>query len=188
MELELRNENSKIFIISGKARQGKDIVAGYMKKYYEESGLKVILLSYGEYIKNYAKKIVDWDGSDETKPRTLLQMLGTDLIRNKIDKHLFIKRMIEDIKIYTYFFDIIIITDARLVDEIEIIKSNFTDAISINLTRPNFESELNSKEVKHITEIGLDGYDKYDIKITNDSTLEKLEEKVRKVLGDLNEN
>ena len=35
---------------------------------------------------------------EETKPRTLLQQLGTDIIRNNIDNYFFIKRIIEDIK------------------------------------------------------------------------------------------
>lgn len=188
MELNIRNADSKIFVIAGKARQGKDTVAGYMKKYYEEKGLSVIVIAYGEYIKNYARKISNWDGSEETKPRTLLQVLGTDIIRNRIDKDLFVRRMIEDIKVYRCFFDVIVISDARLIEEIEEIKNNFNDVLSLNVIRPNYISELNSKEVKHITETHLDSYDKFDIKIINDGTLDELEEKVRKVLGDMYEN
>ena len=44
----------------------------------------------------------DWDGSEETKPRELLQKLGTDVIRNKLDKaEMFIKRQVDDIEIYS---------------------------------------------------------------------------------------
>lgn len=176
--MNLRNEEAKIFIISGKARVGKDTTGGYLKEFYESIGKKVISLAFADYIKMYAKRISDWDGSEETKPRTLLQELGTDLIRNKIDEYFFINRMIEDIKVYSYFFDIIIITDARLTKEIISIKDNFKDVISINIERPNLESELTDKEQKHITETELDGFNGYDIVITNDGTLEDLRKKV----------
>ena len=73
----------KIFVISGKARHGKDTVALDIKEIYEKKGLRVINLAYGSYIKEYAKKISDWDGKEESKPRELLQELGTDVIRKK---------------------------------------------------------------------------------------------------------
>ena len=176
--MKLRNKEAKIYIISGKARAGKDTTGSYIKEYYESKGKKVINLAFADYIKMYAKKISDWDGSDESKPRTLLQELGTDLIRNKIDEYFFINRMIEDIKVYSYFFDIIIITDARLVKEIVAIKNNFKDVVSINLERTNTESELTCLEQNHITETGLDGYSDYDYIIINDGTLEDLRKKV----------
>ena len=72
-------------MISGKARHGKDTVAGLIEKIYKEKNKSIINLQYSSYIKEYAKKISGWDGSEETKPRTLLQELGTDVIRNKID-------------------------------------------------------------------------------------------------------
>lgn len=60
-----------------------------------------MLILCNVYIKEYAKRISDWDGNDETKPRTLLQVLGTDIIRNTIDDKFFINRTIEDIKVYS---------------------------------------------------------------------------------------
>ena len=79
----------KIYVISGKARHGKDTVALDIKEIYEDKGLKVINLAYGSYIKEYAKKISNWNGSEESKPRELLQELGTDVIRKKIDNDFF---------------------------------------------------------------------------------------------------
>ena len=88
----------KVFIISGKARSGKSTVSELIKKYYENIGLKTIVLAYARYIKMYAQDISDWDGSDENKPRELLQFLGTEIIRNKIDQDFFVKRIVDDIK------------------------------------------------------------------------------------------
>lgn len=102
-----------IFIISGKAHSGKDTIAKYIKSIENNT----IILSYGSYIKEYAKKISDWDGNEYTKPRELLQELGTNIIRKNINKSFFVNRMIDDIKIYSNFFDVIVISDARFKNE-----------------------------------------------------------------------
>lgn len=175
--MEIKKRDVKIMILSGKARAGKDTTALYMKDYYDSKGLKSIILQYSTSIKEYAKKITGWDGSDETKPREFLQMLGTEIIRERIDEEFFIKRMIQDIKVYSYFYDVIIISDTRVIKEIEMIRDNFSKVISINIVRPNYESELSVKQMKHITEVGLDGYEKFDYVINNDKGLEELKDR-----------
>ena len=181
--MELRDREAKIIILSGKARAGKDTSGLYFKEYYESKGLKVKLLAYASYIKMYAKEITDWDGKDETKPRSLLQELGTEIIRNRIDKLFFVNRIIEDIKVYSYFFDVIVITDARVEEEIVNLKKCFNSVISINVERPGYVNELNENEQKHLTEVGLDNFDGYDYTLVNDGTLEDLKDKV-KMIGD----
>ena len=183
--MELRNKDAKIIIISGKARNGKDTVMSYLKSNYENIGKKVINLQYSTYIKDYAKRISNWDGSDETKPRELLQELGTEIIRNKIDKEFFIKRMIGDIKVYSYFFDVIIISDARIDIEIDMIKNQFNNVTSINVRRLNFDNGLTSIQKSHYTEIMLDNYNKFDYEIINDEGLSELEEKVNNIFNEL---
>lgn len=180
----MESKMPKIFVIAGKARSGKDTVASIIKDKITDK--KVINLQYSFYIKEYAKKISSWDGSEETKPRELLQIIGTDIIRNKIDKHFFIKKLIDDIKVYSYFFDVITISDARYKDEIELIKESYSNTISIGVMRPNFDNGLTSDEKKHPTEIDLDDYDNYDYKIINDGNLLELEQKVEKILEEVN--
>lgn len=182
MDINLRSKESKIIIISGKARSGKDKVSSFIRDELKNNERKVINLQFAYYIKNYAMNVSDWDGQDETKPRKLLQHLGTDIIRKQIDEDFFIRRMIDDIRIYSYFYDVIVISDARFVKEIESIKSNFKDVISINVIRPNFVSELTDEEKKHATETGLDGFNQFDYEIVNDGTLEELHDKVRGVI------
>ena len=170
----------KIYIISGKARHGKDTLALAIKKAY--SGKKVINLAYGSYIKEFAKKISDWDGSEETKPRELLQNLGTEVIRDKIDKDFFVKRLCDDIKVYSYYFDIITISDARFPNEIEGPKNLFENVITIKVIRDNFESPLTKEEMSHLTETSLDNYDDFDFILRNDGSIKDLEEKVEKLV------
>lgn len=173
----------KIYVICGKARHGKDTTALAIKKAYGDK--KVINLSYGSYIKEFAKNISDWDGRDETKPRELLQHLGTEVIRNKIDKDFFIKRLCNDIRVYSYYFDVITISDARFPDEIITPKKLFDDVIAIKVIRNNFDTNLTNEEQKHATETALDDFNDYDYVIENNGTIDELEEKVMEVVKEV---
>ena len=172
----------KIFIICGKARHGKDTSAELIDKYFAKNGKKVINLQYSSYLKDYAKKITGWDGSDETKPRELLQYLGTEFIRKEIDNLFFVKRMIGDLKVYSKYFDVATISDARMVEEIDEIKKEFSDVCAIKVVRPNFDNGLSAEQQKHATEIALDNYDKIDQVLLNDGTIEDLEKKIEDLM------
>ena len=169
------NRNPKIFILSGKAKSGKNYVADIISDYYKNS----IQISYAYYLKQYIKKITNWDGKEETKPRDLLQSLGIDLIK-KIDNELLIRRVMEDIKVYSYFFDVIIITDARLKEEIDIPKKLFK-CITIRINGRDNDLTINQKN--HITETDLDDY-KFDYIINNTNNIK---EEVLKILGGIDE-
>ena len=178
--MEFIKRNPKIFILSGIARSGKDTVAKIIKDYYKEKD--TIIISFGHYIKDYAKRVSDWDGSEETKPRELLQQLGIELIKNKINNKLFITRILEDIEIFSYFYDIIIVDDARLVDEIEILKEKYKDSITIRVIRDNFDNGLTKDQKKHLTETDLDNYNNFNYIINND---EYLKENVENILNEV---
>jgi dephospho-CoA kinase len=178
--MEFNKKEFKLFMLSGKARSGKDTVANIIKDYYDDK--KTIIISFGHYIKDYAKRVSDWDGSEDTKPRELLQQLGIELIKNNIDNTLFIRRIIEDIEVFSYFYDIIIIDDVRLIDEIEILKEKYKDSISIRIIRNNYNNKLTDKENNHITEIDLDNYNNFDYVIENNNNLDELNKQLEDVL------
>lgn len=186
--MKIENKNSKIFLICGKARHGKTTMGNIIKEYYENKNMKVANTLIALYLKTYAKQFFGWDGSDETKPRELLQQLGTEVIRQKLNKPMFfIDRTIDDIEILSHFFDAIIIDDIRFPLEIESIKEKYPNTIVIKMIRPNFESNLTKNQSKHATEIALDNYDNsnYDYIITNDSSIEDLKNKVYRILDEV---
>lgn len=185
--MELKKHDTKIFIAAGKANSGKDTTCSLIDNYIKLKGLKVINLQFSSYIKMYAKEISGWTGDEETKPRSLLQQLGTDIIRKEIDDDFFIKRIIGDIKVYSYYFDVITISDARFPKELDIIKNTFNNVYKINIKRPNFENNLNKNEKKHITELALDNYDdsNYDYILINDGSLEDLNKKIVKIIDEV---
>lgn len=173
----------KIYLVSGKARHDKDTSAEIIKQKHELRGDKPLILHLAYPIKTYARDFFGWDGQEETKPRELLNKLGTEIIREKLGKKdFYVNRIIEDIEILSNFYNIFIISDVRFPIEIENIKKRFPSAISINVFRPNFQSEELTKEMtKHITETALDTYDKYDYKINN-ITLKQLEEDLEEIV------
>ena len=183
--MTIEKKNPIIFIVSGKANSGKDTSCELINNYVKLKSIKSVNLQFSSYIKMYAKVISGWDGNEDTKPRSLLQELGTNIIRNKIDNEFFIKRIIGDIKVYSYYCDVITISDARLPLEIDSINSEFENVYKLNIQRPNFENNLNCNERRHITEVALDDYNDYDYVVVNDGTIEDLNNKVIKIIDEV---
>lgn len=168
----------KLFIISGKARSGKGEISKIIENYYKKE--KCITISFAYYLKDYVKRIIGWDGNENTKPREFLQQLGIELIKNKIDDKLLINRILQDIEVFSYFYDIIIINDARLIDEIESIKQKYSNSISIRVNRDE-DNNLTKDEKNHITETGLNNYNNFDY-IINNNDYDKLVNEIESIL------
>ena len=179
--MEFNNKKPKIYLLSGKARSGKNEVSNIIKKYYKDK--KCISLSYSYYLKDYVKRISGWDGNEDTKPRDLLQQVGIELIKNKIDSNLLVRRLIEDIKVFSYFYDVIIISDARLIDEVEKVKEEFSNVTTIRIKR-NLDNNLTLEQKEHLTEVGLDNYNNFDYIIDNND-YNALENEVYKIIGEV---
>ena len=184
--MEFKNKNPKIYVLSGKAGNGKNKVASYIGSIYEKSAKKTINLSYASYLKEYAKNILGWDGNEETKPREFLQQVGVELIKNKINSRMLIDRIVEDIKVYSCFYDVITISDARFPEEIETIRSNFNNVVVIHIHGLEDKNNLTELEKKHATEISLDNYSDYDYDVDNSGTLEDLKDKIEKIIRENN--
>ena len=176
--MQYNNKNPKIFVLSGKAKSGKNMIADIIEEYYKDK--KCIQLSYAYYLKQYIKKITNWNGTEENKPRDLLQSLGIDLLK-KIDDKLLIRRVMEDIKVYSYFYDVIIVTDARLIAEVEEPKKLF-NCITIRINK-DF-NDLTDQQKKHITETNLDNYLNFDYIIEN-RNLEDLKKQIINILKEV---
>jgi dephospho-CoA kinase len=182
--MEFINRNPKIIVLSGKAQSGKNVCASIIKDYYNSLNLKTVVVSYASYLKMYAKEVLGWDGNDNSKPRDFLQQVGVELIKNKINSNMLIDRVIDDIKVYSYFFDVIVISDARFVDEISVIKNDFSDVVVIHIN--GMENSLTNEQRNHSTETGLDNYNDYDFIINNYGSKDELNNKIMEVLKCIN--
>jgi hypothetical protein len=182
--MEFIKKNPRIYILSGKARTGKNKIANIIKETYDKKGLKTINISFASYLKEYAKNILGWDGNEDTKPREFLQQLGIELIKERINNHMLIDRIIDDIKVYSYFYDIITISDARLESEIISIKENFNKLVTIHVYK-NIDNDLTNKQKQHLTETALDDYQDYDYEICNDGSLDELVINIERIIDEV---
>jgi phosphomevalonate kinase len=166
----------KVILISGKAGSGKDEVAKLLKMYLGNT----VITKLAKYIKLFATEMTDWDGKEDDKPRTFLQEMGDNL--RLLDKNFLTKRMIEDLKLYEKFYDYVIISDVRLVNEIEYIKANYLNVVTIRVNAKDSTRKLTEKEKEHITETELDNYNNFDYVIENDFK-DDLKDEVKEILG-----
>lgn len=158
----------KIFLVAGKAGSGKGEVAKIIKEYYLSLKKKPIITEYSKYLKLYANEILGWNG-EEPKPRKFLQDLGVTIRENMDMPHLLINRMIEDIKVYSLYYDVVIISDVRYPEEITEMKKTFNNVYAMYVVNQFGKSELTLEEQTHVTETALENYGNFDITITNDN-------------------
>jgi hypothetical protein len=104
-------------------------------------------------------------------PRQILQWLGTDILRENIDKNFFTKHMEQ--RIAKSKADCIVITDVRFENEAKVIKA--LGGKIVKITRPNVNT---TKHNTHITEQGLPDH-LIDIEIINNGTVEELHTKMK---------
>lgn len=165
----------KLILISGKAEHGKTTVAELLKSALQEKGYNVVVTRYAYYLKDIAKRYCSWNGIKDEHGRNLLQSLGTDIIRKKLNKPNFhVGRVCEDIEICQDFVDYVIVDDARFLNEIYYSQAIFGDkVVSIRVNRCNedgtpYSSSLTEEQKKHLSEIALDYFDfDYGIRAKN---------------------
>ena len=158
----------KIFVIGGKAKCGKNTFGEFLREQLKDYGYKPCVMHLTEPLYSYARNYFEWNGRDQDKPREFLQKMGIEIIRDKLGKKDFLlNRLYEDIEILSNFFDVFIITDARLINEFLSIKTHYDDVVTIKLERHNYDDELTEEEAKHITESEIIGYDDFDYIIEN---------------------
>ena len=169
----------KVICISAKAQHGKDTVANFMKECLEAKGKRVLVTHYADLLKYICKTFFNWDGQKDEKGRTLLQYVGTDVIRKKEPDYwaAFIADML-------YFFedqwDYVLIPDTRFPNEIDYLKNAGFDVLYIRVIRENFESPLTKEQQNHPSETAMDNYEA-DVMLYNDSTLDNLKYSVERL-------
>ena len=176
----------KLYVIAGKAGSGKNTCANYIKEYYENKGKKVVLTEISKYLKVFAKEIIDWDGSYETKPRSFLQELGSKIRYTLFDEDFLLNRLKEDIKIYNDYADVLVISDARLPREIDFLKS-LSNSTTIKVINKFSDYELKGEEKYHETETSLDNYNAFDYIFEND-TLDNFKNKIYNMIEEVDSN
>ena len=166
--MEFKRKKPIIILIGGRARSGKSTLSNFIEEEYKKQNKKVIISPYTKALKNYIEIITEEKITEDNKPRELLQQISSKIIKGELGyKDFFIKRQIEDIEVYSYFADVILVPDVRFPEEFRRIKEYFPNVISIGIDRTNYISELTEEQKNDITEISLDNYHDYDFEIKN---------------------
>ena len=107
----------EIIVISGHAQHGKDTVARMIRSDLEEHGNSVLITHYGDLVKYICKTFFDWNGEKDEYGRTLLQYVGTDVIR-KAQPDFWVGFIIQILRFFPDVWDYVLIPDARFPNEI----------------------------------------------------------------------
>lgn len=118
-----------VYLFSGKAQAGKDFVSGKLKDTLERKGYKVLKLGFADALKNYVSTLfgVSVEEVERLKlcetpftqngltMRQILQRMGTELFRDKIDYDYWVK-VVSKIMSETDY-DYYLISDYRFPNE-----------------------------------------------------------------------
>jgi hypothetical protein len=167
--------STKVICVSGKAQHGKDTVAGLLDIALTEKDRKSIVIHYADLLKFICSTYFKWDGKKDDKGRTLLQHVGTDVVR-KQEPNFWVDFVSKLLHLFDGEWDYVIIPDCRFPNEIDTMKNNFC-AWHLRVERPNFDNGLSVEQQNHISETSLDDYP-YDYKINNYSGLHNLTEQI----------
>lgn len=168
--------NLKLILIGGKAEAGKTTTAEILKEKLEAYGKKVLITHYGDLLKYICKAFFDWDGKKNEKGRTLLQYVGTDVIR-ELRPNYWVDFLEGIFILFNDEWDYVLIPDCRFHNECEILKNNGWDCTTVRVNRIDHENSLTDEQRMHPSETDLDNY-VFDYYVNSESGIEKLERKV----------
>lgn len=181
----------RVYCISGKARHGKDTVGKFIQEAISERGLisrDALLIHNADLLKFICEKFFGWDGKKDERGRSLLQTVGTDVVRKK-NPDFWVDFLINVIKLFDPdMWTDVIIPDCRFPNEIRRWKEEYSyfDVVHIRVERPECApDQLTAEQMRHSSETALDGYPA-DHVIVNDGTPEDLRAKVYKILEERN--
>ena len=173
----------KVLCISGKARHGKDTTAGILHNALEGDGFKVLVTPYADLLKYICAQFFEWNGAKDEVGRTILQRVGTDVIRQK-SEDFWVNFIASILTFFPDEWDYVIIPDCRFPNEIDRLKEYGFDVTHIRVVRTNFQSPLTPEQQQHPSETALDGTSP-DVLIENDGTLRDLERKLEQFVVDI---
>jgi hypothetical protein len=114
----------KLILISAKLQHGKDTTAELLKTELENKGNRVLIAHYADLLKHICRTFFEWDGNKDEKGRTILQYVGTDIIRHQCEDY-WVNFMMDLLFMFREEWDYVLIPDTRFVNEIEYTKSSW---------------------------------------------------------------
>jgi len=177
-------------LISGKSGSGKDMFAQFMKEELEKHGKRVLIIHYADAVKWVLRDYFNWDGKKDAVGRTLLQRIGTDVVRACHPNFWtgIVVGLIQSFEPYSDF-DVALVPDARFPNEVDIALQSLKNCVATRIERttngePWVNPTLTEDQRNHPSETSLDCY-AFDYVIHNDEGLDTLRESAKALLEDL---
>lgn len=145
----------KIICISGHARHGKDTVAGMIRSSLERRGERVLVAHYADLVKYVCRTFFDWNGEKDEHGRSLLQYVGTDVVRFQ-QPDFWVDFIVWMLRFFGDHWDYVLIPDTRFPNEVERLREAGFTVDHLRVQRENFESPLTAEQQKHRSETALD--------------------------------
>ena len=172
----------KVVCISGKAQHGKDTTAAIIKEQLEHNGERVLITHYADLVKYICKTFFNWNGEKDERGRSILQHVGTDVVRQK-EPNYWVNFIAELLDIFENEWDWVLIPDTRFPNEVDLMKERF-GATHVRVVRTNFESALTDEQKNHPSETSLDNMIP-DFYLMNDGSLDDMRELVNKWIKEI---
>ena len=171
------NKPLKFILISGHAGAGKDTFADILVETLTKKCYTVLKTHYADLLKYVCEKYLGWDGKKDKYGRTILQTVGTDIVRRKnpnfwVD---FILTCVAPLNMW----DFIIIPDTRFPNEISRVKEEGYDVMHINIIRPN-NNILTFEQSNHASETSLNDVSP-DYTLVNDGSIADLKQHIANI-------
>ena len=145
----------KVICISSHARHGKDTVSQITRKALLGYGQRVLVIHNADLLKFMCKQLFSWDGNKDEHGRTLLQYVGTDVVRNK-KPNFWIDFIAEVLELFNGEWDYVLIPDCRFPNEVDVLKDRGFDVIHVSVMRDNYDNGLTEEQRSHPSETALD--------------------------------
>lgn len=162
----------RILTLSAHAQNGKDTIAEILKRKLELKNNKVLIFHYASYLKYLCREYFSWDGNKDEKGRTILQYVGTEIVRTR-QPDFWVETAIRFFDLFGEDYDYIIIGDCRFLNEIEYLKNKYSWVRCLHIERKNFENTLTEEQRNHPSETSLDNYN-FDYYLYPEEGIEEL--------------
>ena len=162
----------KLILISGKAEAGKTATADILKGMLQADGAKVLKISFAAYLKFICKQYFGWNGMKDLEGRSILQYVGTDIVRKK-NLDFWVKTVFDFVITFQDEFDYFIADDTRFPNEIEYFTEQGFYPLALRVIRLGYKNSLTEEQCLHPSETALDSFD-FDAIIAAENGLDNL--------------
>lgn len=150
----------EVICISGKARHGKDTAGQMIKDILVEEGYdesRILITHFADLLKYIVKEFWQWNGEKDEAGRTLLQYVGTHIIREKQPDY-WVDFLIGILNFFPHRWDYVIIPDCRFPNEAQrFVDEGFTTYL-LRIVRDGFESDLSNAAKADESETAMDDF------------------------------